>query len=64
MNLSCYRCYYSVVLGWCFYFLFRSIFYKLPETTEESLKTWDIMQVVHNDILHKYVCFVEIFKVI
>ncbi|KAJ8321594.1 hypothetical protein KUTeg_000065 [Tegillarca granosa] len=29
-------CYYSVVLGWCFYYVVRSIGYELPKDAEES----------------------------
>ncbi|KAJ7361898.1 hypothetical protein OS493_014544 [Desmophyllum pertusum] len=36
--------YYSVVVGWCFYYLFHSIFYTLPESTEASSKIWDDLQ--------------------
>lgn len=36
--------YYSVVVGWCFYYLFHSIFYHLPESTEESSSIWNELQ--------------------
>ncbi|KAK3753539.1 hypothetical protein QZH41_018511, partial [Actinostola sp. cb2023] len=36
--------YYSVVLGWCFYFLFLSIFYPLPSSHDESLQVWNNME--------------------
>jgi len=44
-QLNCFRSYYSVVVGWCFYYLFRSIFYHLPNSIQESSDIWKDLQV-------------------
>ena len=44
-QLNCFRSYYSVVVGWCFYYLFRSIFYHLPNSIQESSDIWNNLQV-------------------
>ena len=44
-QLNCFRSYYSVVVGWCFYYLFRSIFYHLPNSIQESSGIWKDLQV-------------------
>eukprot|EP00118_Oscarella_pearsei_P003316 m.13872 g.13872 ORF g.13872 m.13872 type:complete len:549 (+) comp25278_c0_seq2:3519-5165(+) len=33
--------YYSVVLGWCFYYFVHSMFNELPHTLEDSRERWD-----------------------
>ena len=43
VTVTC-RCYYSVILGWCFYFLYHSIFFSLPSTKAESLDNWQSLQ--------------------
>ena len=39
------RGYYSVVLGWCFYFFYYSIAHPLPENYEDSYARWDKLHV-------------------
>lgn len=36
--------YYSVVVGWCYYYLFHSIFYPLPKSKQESTDIWKDLQ--------------------
>ncbi len=36
--------FYSVVLGWCVYYFFHSIFFDLPTSTESATATWDAYQ--------------------
>jgi len=36
--------YYSVVVGWCYYYLFHSIFYALPKSKQESTDIWKHLQ--------------------
>ncbi|XP_068737675.1 uncharacterized sodium-dependent transporter YocR-like isoform X1 [Montipora capricornis] len=36
--------YYSVVVGWCYYYLFHSIFYHLPNSRKESSDIWNYLQ--------------------
>ncbi|XP_067046195.1 uncharacterized sodium-dependent transporter YocR-like [Acropora muricata] len=36
--------YYSVVVGWCYYYLFHSIFYPLPKSKQESTNIWKDLQ--------------------
>lgn len=36
--------YYSVVVGWCYYYLFHSIFYALPKSKQESTNIWKDLQ--------------------
>ncbi|CAH3171060.1 unnamed protein product [Porites lobata] len=53
--------YYSVVVGWCFYYLFRSIFYHLPNSIQESRNIWKDLQEHHQYIpvlLHLLTLFI------
>jgi NSS family neurotransmitter:Na+ symporter len=36
--------FYSVVVGWCLYYLFQSITQPLPLTTEEAMSVWEDYQ--------------------
>lgn len=36
--------FYSVVLGWCVYYFFYSIFYNLPTSTESATAIWEAYQ--------------------
>ncbi len=36
--------FYSVVVGWCIYYLGRSIFVPLPQSTDEAMAAWDAYQ--------------------
>ena len=38
MFVAIFRCYYSVVLGWCLYYFVYMIGHDLPESAEEGEK--------------------------
>lgn len=40
-----YRSYYSVLVGWCAYYLVISVVYDLPVTLADSNNIWDYLQV-------------------
>lgn len=42
--VSCIASYYAVVVGWCFYYVFHSISYHLPESLKASQDIWDHLQ--------------------
>ena len=46
------RCYYSVLVGWCFYYFVYYMVNDLPTDVEESSRTWDGLQVPRNTIIH------------
>ncbi|XP_048590200.1 sodium-dependent serotonin transporter isoform X2 [Nematostella vectensis] len=40
-------CYYAVAVGWCMYYLYRSVFYSLPSTYHESKEIWNSLLCSH-----------------
>ncbi len=41
---STHRSYYSVLVGWCAYYLLMSVIQELPETKADSDIVWNYMQ--------------------